>query len=524
MSVASTRSNDASNRFRSALKAARESLQTFESIPETERTGKIELSPAAQEVAQLFADRPVSPVVLIGMVRLSELVMIAAIGMTVYMAYVAHEYSFDFYYLLPLLVGSLLTVVMIQAADGYNIANLRTTFSQLGRIFAAWTIVFAFFATVAFFAKMGDYYSRVWFASWYASGIAFFFVFRIALSILVRHWTRDGLLERRAVIVGGGPSAADLIASLESQQDNDIRICGIFDDRADDRSPAMVAGYPKLGNVAELVEFGRITKLDMLIVSLPITAEGRVLDMLKKLWVLPVDIRLSAHSNKLRFRPRAYSYVGTVPFLDVIDKPVADWDSIVKRVFDIVVGSLALLALSPLMIATAIAIKLDSRGPVFFRQQRHGFNNEVISVWKFRSMYADKCDPAAKVVVTKGDPRVTRVGRFIRRTSIDELPQLFNVLMGELSLVGPRPHAINAHTKNRPWETVVDSYYARHKVKPGITGWAQINGWRGEIDTPEKIQKRVEHDLYYIENWSVLFDLYILAMTPIRLVNTENAY
>jgi len=133
-------------------------------------------------------------------------------------------------------------------------------------------------------------------------------------------------------------------------------------------------------------------------------------------------------------------------------------------------------------------------------------------------------DPLAKNVVTKNDPRVTRVGRFIRKTSIDELPQLFNVLAGSLSLVGPRPHAVNAHTKDKRWEEVVDHYFARHKVKPGVTGWAQINGWRGEVDTPEKIKNRVEHDLFYIENWSVLFDFNILMKTPFKLLNTENAY
>ena len=176
------------------------------------------------------------------------------------------------------------------------------------------------------------------------------------------------------------------------------------------------------------------------------------------------------------------------------------------------------------MLLAALAIKLDSRGPVLFRQKRHGFNNELIEVYKFRSMYVDKTDAHAAKLVTKDDPRVTRVGRFIRKTSLDELPQLFNVLKGELSLVGPRPHALQAKAADRLYHDVVDGYFARHKVKPGITGWAQINGWRGETDNDEKIQRRVEHDLYYIENWSVLFDLYILAMTPFALAKTENAY
>jgi exopolysaccharide biosynthesis polyprenyl glycosylphosphotransferase len=211
--------------------------------------------------------------------------------------------------------------------------------------------------------------------------------------------------------------------------------------------------------------------------------------------------------------------------LDVFDKPIADWDLVLKAVFDRVVGSLLLLLLSPILLLTALAVKLDSRGPVFFRQKRYGFNNELIEVFKFRSMYVDQSDATAAKLVTRDDPRVTRVGRLIRRTSIDELPQLLNVVFkGDLSLVGPRPHALHAKAENRLYDQVVDGYFARHKVKPGITGWAQINGWRGETDTSEKIQRRVEHDLYYIENWSVFFDLQILAATPLALLKSENAY
>jgi Undecaprenyl-phosphate glucose phosphotransferase len=331
-------------------------------------------------------------------------------------------------------------------------------------------------------------------------------------------------MERRAVIVGGGKTAEALIRSVEQQPYNDIRICGIFDDRDDKRSPPIVAGYPKLGNIAELIEFARISRIDMLIVALPITAETRVLALLKKLWVLPVDIRLSAHSNQLQFRPRSYSYIGSVPMLDIFDKPINDWDSVAKRAFDIVLSLVGIALFSPVMLATAIAIKLDSKGPVIFRQKRHGFNNEVIEVYKFRSMYTELSDPSARQAVTRNDPRVTRVGRIIRKTSIDELPQFFNALFGSLSLVGPRPHAIAAQSHNLLYNEVVDGYFARHRVKPGVTGWAQINGWRGEMDTDEKIRMRTEYDLYYIENWSLWFDLKILLLTPIRLLNTENAY
>jgi Undecaprenyl-phosphate glucose phosphotransferase len=341
----------------------------------------------------------------------------------------------------------------------------------------------------------------------------------------VRRWSREGRLDRRAVLVGGGDPGEGLVKALGQQEDSEVRLLGVFDDRGDDRAPNFCGGLPKLGTVDDLVEFARRTRVDLVLFSLPISAESRILQMLKKLWVLPVDIRLSAHTNQLRFRPRSYSYIGSVPVLDVFDRPIADWDVVMKSLFDRVIGALALIALLPVMLLTALAIKLDSRGPVLFRQKRYGFNNELIEVYKFRSMYVDQTDAAAAKLVTKGDPRVTRVGRFIRKTSLDELPQLLNVVFkGDLSLVGPRPHAVYAKAVDRLYDEAVDGYFARHRVKPGITGWAQVNGWRGETDSQEKIQARVEHDLYYIENWSVLFDLYILTMTPFALAKTENAY
>jgi exopolysaccharide biosynthesis polyprenyl glycosylphosphotransferase len=210
----------------------------------------------------------------------------------------------------------------------------------------------------------------------------------------------------------------------------------------------------------------------------------------------------------------------------VFEAPITDWDLVMKWLFDHIVGWIALIFALPVMGLVAFAIKLDSPGPLLFRQKRFGFNNERIDVFKFRSMYHHHADPTASKVVTRNDPRVTRVGRFIRKTSLDELPQLFNVVFkGNLSLVGPRPHAVQGKLQNRLFDEAVDGYFARHRVKPGITGWAQINGWRGEVDTDEKIQKRVEFDLYYIENWSVLFDLYILLKTPFSLLTkNENAY
>ena len=453
------------------------------------------------------------------------LVTVALIGTLSFVLYVdevGQHYLWQ--YMTAILAGSAATSIVLSAIGLYRPAVFTSLWRPLARLWLGWTVVVELLIATAFMLKMGAEFSRGWLLLWYVAGGAGLIASRAVLSIAVRHWHKAGRLQRRAVIVGGGEPAADLIAALEREPESDIEICGIFDDRGADRVGASAAGIPMLGNLDELIELSRRARIDLLIVSLPLYAESRLLQVFKKLWVLPVDIRLSAHTSKLHFRPRAYSYIGGLAFIDVADRPIADWDHVQKWLFDRVIGTLALVALAPVMALVALAIKLDSKGPVLFKQRRYGFNNELVEVWKFRSMYTDKTDANAAKLVTKGDPRVTRVGRFIRKSSLDELPQLFNVLAGTLSLVGPRPHALQAKADNRLYHDVVDGYFARHKVKPGITGWAQINGWRGETDTPEKIQKRVECDIYYIENWSVLLDLYILFRTPFSLLSTENAY
>jgi Undecaprenyl-phosphate glucose phosphotransferase len=483
------------------------------------------LSSAALKVAAQRFKPAYSPIVLAGLVRLIEAALIMVIGLAVQMSYVEPTEGFSRYYLAAIVGIALLSMLAFQAADIYQVQAFRGHEKQYMRLASAWSAVFLIVIAVSFFAKASDQFSRLWLGSFYVLALLGLIAFRRALFLLVRRWTREGRLDRRTVVVGIDANGDSLIRSLAGQHDSDVRIIGAFDDRGDQRSAASCGGVPKLGTVDDLVEFARHTRVDLVIFSLPISAENRILQMLKKLWTLPLDIRLAAHSNKLRFRPRSYSYIGNVPMLDVFDRPIADWDVVMKWLFDKIVGSLALICVLPLMLFIAFAIKLDSKGPVLFRQRRYGFNNELIEVFKFRSMYVEETDATAQKLVTKDDPRVTRVGRFIRKTSLDELPQLFNVVFaGNLSLVGPRPHAVHAKAKNRVYDEAVDGYFARHRVKPGITGWAQINGWRGETDSQEKIQRRVEHDLYYIENWSILFDIYILARTPLALIRGESAY
>ena len=207
--------------------------------------------------------------------------------------------------------------------------------------------------------------------------------------------------------------------------------------------------------------------------------------------------------------------------LSIFERPITHWDRLIKGLEDRILAACILLLISPLLAVIAILIKLDSRGPVFFRQQRYGFNNELIEVNKFRTMYVDEQPPDGYRQAHRDDPRITRIGRFLRRSSLDELPQFFNVLEGKMSVVGPRPHPVPL---NDQFAVVMEEYFARHNVKPGITGWAQINGFRGETTTPESMRMRVRYDLYYIENWSVWFDLRIMVLTVFKGFVHENAY
>ncbi len=476
-------------------------------------------------IARLSRAPLISTRVFSASLRMAEGLAIAAAGVAIAWLHPGFEFAEVQQYYGPLvLVVSVLLPAAAYVMGLYTMQALLRPLDTLPRLASTWTLLFVSVAVVVFLAKSGESFSRIWLSSWFLLGLSLLTISRILTAQLMRSWNSNGQLSRHAVLVGGGQPAEELMKAFASSESSDINIVGVFDDRDDARSPQKVAGLTKLGTVSELVDFVRRARIDMLLVTLPLTAEDRLLQILKRLWVLPVDIRLSAYTQKFHYRPRAYSYIGNVPFLDVFDKPLGEWGGVLKSLEDKLIAALALIVLSPVMLLVALAVRLDSKGPILFKQNRFGFNNELIGVYKFRSMYHDMRDADAAKLVTKDDPRVTRVGKFIRKTSLDELPQLFNVLKGDLSLVGPRPHPTKAKAADQLYNEVVDGYFARHKVKPGITGWAQVNGWRGETDTAEKLQRRVEHDLYYIENWSLGLDLYILWRTPFALLKAENAY
>ncbi|MGD1886867.1 MAG: exopolysaccharide biosynthesis polyprenyl glycosylphosphotransferase [Cohaesibacteraceae bacterium] len=493
--------SDVGEPFRQGVKAASLDVSDASVPPSTESRP---LSERALEVANRLTDKAISPVIVAGMVRMGDWLVASTVGASVYAMYLGSELGWSGFYFAIIAAVSTAAILVFQLLGLYTPFGLRSIGHQGARLIAGWTARFGVMLTIGFFTNAGDHVSRLWVGLWFVFGMIALTLFRGTVVAIVNQWTAAGRLTRNAAIIGGGPDAEKQIATLRDSSSSDLNLIGFFDDRGGERSSDNCAGLPKLGTVDDVLSFARIAKLDMLIVTLPISAEKRVLEMARKLWVLPIDVRLAAHTAKLRFRPRAYSYIGSVPFLAVFDRPLTDWDNVAKSLLDRIVGLAALIELSPVMLAAANAVKLDSKGPVLIKQQRFGFNNEPIGVYKFRSMYTDMCDTKATKLVTKGAPRVTRVGRFIRATSIAELPQLFNVVFkGNLSLVGPRPHAMAAKAAGGLYHDVVAGYFARQKVQPGIPGWAQVNGWRGETDTHEKIERRVDHDLYYNENWSL---------------------
>lgn len=369
-------------------------------------------------------------------------------------------------------------------------------------------------------------YEADWLVAAATLSLAAVVVGRYGFARLVAAAAARGMLSRNLIIIGAGSSAKALLEQIEAHRKPWTNVLGLFDDRARDangRVARRLHGVRVLGTVDRALTFARRVHVDDIVVALPWTAPDRIRTIVRAAERLSANIHLAPDTLGIAALDQRLMLRDGVPALRVSRKPVAGWNYALKRAMDLAIAVVALILLSPLLLAVAAIIKCESRGPVFFRQPRYGINNRTINVLKFRSMYHEQQDLRADRLVTKDDPRVTPFGRFIRRTSLDELPQLINVLRGDMSIVGPRPHAKNAKAAGRKYQEVVQEYAHRHRIKPGITGWAQVNGWRGETDTEEKILKRCEHDLYYIDNWSFWLDVWIVLAT-LRAPFHKSAY
>ena len=372
-----------------------------------------------------------------------------------------------------------------------------------------------------FILKISDTVSRLWLTTWSIMSLIALCGFRLLTASVTLKLRQRGLLMKNVAIVGATELGQQLAAKF-IQERLGTRLLGIFDERQSRfvKSGQLGTTVHQLSALRELLCRGRV---DEVVIAIPPHACDRILELLRHFHPFAVSLRILAppgYENLQVLDSRRFGDVGT---FRVMGKPLDEVAALVKRVEDLVIATFCLFVALPIMVVIALSIKLDSRGPVLFRQKRLGANNLPFNLLKFRSMFVEQTDTLGHQLTRAGDPRITRVGRFLRMTSLDELPQLINVLRGEMSLVGPRPHALAANAAGILYDRAINEYPIRHRVKPGMTGWAQVNGWRGETATIEQIRRRVECDLYYIENWSLTFDLLILGRTVFAVLSRANA-
>jgi putative colanic acid biosynthesis UDP-glucose lipid carrier transferase len=344
---------------------------------------------------------------------------------------------------------------------------------------------------------------------------------RILLRMLLRNLRRRGFNTRKFAICGVNKLGVQLARNVQNSPELGLEFVGYFDDRPERRTKEMAGEErPHSGNLRQLVQMAKTGGVDMIFITFPMRAEQRIRNYLQQLGDTTASVYIVPDFFVFQMLHARWNQIDGLPVVSVFETPISGIDGVLKRGFDLVVGSVALAFCAPTMAVIAALIKWNSPGPVFFRQKRYGLSGEEIRVWKFRTMSVME-DGAAVKQASKDDDRITPIGRFLRKSSLDELPQLFNVLGGSMSLVGPRPHA-TAH--NEQYRAQIDGYMLRHKVKPGITGLAQVNGARGETETLDKMERRVEFDHRYIREWTLWMDLKILLKTALVVFKQENAY
>ncbi len=425
-------------------------------------------------------------------------------------------------YVYPVGLGGAALSFVLFKSGVYTFPNLRNLVLQLRQLTIALSAMIAVLTIIAYLTKVAELYSRSWALTWFCVTFGVLASTRLLLYYCVRRWVRQGFFTRAVAILGTGPAAQQLVSKLRRASDGEISIVGIFDDRKA-RAPDHVCGFPVLGTSDDLITLARDVLVDEIIIALPVHAQRRIGDLATKLRSVPVDLRLTIDWIE-SFPVRRLGTTATARTIELYDRPLKNWSRVAKWLEDKIFGVGLLITLAPLMAMIALAIRLETPGPILFVQHRFGFNNKLIPVLKFRTMYAPLCDQSGAMHTTRYDPRVTRVGRILRALSLDELPQLINVLRGEMSLVGPRPHVPGMKAGDRLYYEAVNGYFSRHHVRPGLTGWAQVNNLRGEISSLEAARERVAHDLYYIENWTLGFDIRVLFKTVAVALKGQNAY
>jgi Undecaprenyl-phosphate glucose phosphotransferase len=441
-------------------------------------------------------------------------------------AAMASQIRFDYlaqsgFYWALVMFAAAFALAIFPAFGVYESWRGRSKLALAGQVSLAWLIVQGSALVLMYSLHRIDFVSRLWFSYWTAVTGGLLISYRLATHAVLARARSAGMNLHQVAIVGSGAQCEAIIRRIESARATGFRATAVYN-TSPDKSPLTTADVPVFVSVDALAEYIRTNDVHELWLMLSLSEEPLICSLVSEFREDLVNIRFMPDVRSLAlFEGSGVIDLLGVPAINLVASPLSANSMLKKEIFDRLFAAGALLALAPLLLGIAIAVKLSSRGPVFFRQKRKGADGRVFTIYKFRSMRLHTEEKGILRQATRNDPRVTKVGAFLRRTSLDELPQFFNVLCGDMSVVGPRPHALE---HDDLYQKVVAGYINRYRIKPGITGWAQINGFRGETDRIEKMERRVEHDLYYLGHWSFALDMRIIGATIVAGLGHRNAY
>lgn len=449
------------------------------------------------------------------MIRLLDMVAVFVAGILAYV-YKFSNLLIPGYYGGALLIAAISTTVIFTWFKIYQSSRAQSLWWHIAKLVQAVFGVLLILTAFAFLTKTGDYFSRAWFIWWAIFSLALLILLRGSVLIVLRLMRRHGLNERQIILIGAGELGAEVVNTLQHSLWTGFRIIAIFDDHPEDK-PKQIHGISVLKTPDDLNAYFNKNFIDEVWITLPLQAELRVKAILHELRHATITARLVLDIFGMDLLNHSITYLGGLPVLNIRKTPMIGMNRIIKAIEDRVLATLILILISPLLLLIAIAVKFSSAGPIFYKQKRVSWNGKEFNMLKFRTMPVDSELKTGPVWAKKGENRATKIGAILRKTSLDELPQFFNVLCGDMSIVGPRPERI---VFVEQFKNQVPRYMQKHLVKAGITGWAQINGWRGDTS----LEKRIEYDLYYIENWSLLLDIKIIFLTFFQGFINKNAY
>lgn len=452
--------------------------------------------------------------------RVTDVLLILLSGVLMYwVRFGTHGFPMHASYGALILIGGLLAALVFPVLDVYRSWRAKGLWAPTSRVLATWFGVFLALLVLLVFSKQDSHFSRLWLGGWGLFTGVLLMLSRVGVYGFLNTVRQKGYNRRNVVIIGDGPLGRDLLFRAREGNVAGYQVIGVF--HVGTHEAENTPKNPPLYALDQLEDIMGQREVAEVWITLPLDSSSDIRMILDRLKCTMVNIRYYPDLLGLFLLNHGVTEVLGAPMIDLSITPMEGMNRILKGIEDRVLALLILLLISSVMLVIAIGVKLSSPGPVLFKQKRHGWDGREIEIWKFRSMKQHQEPDGCVVQASRADPRVTRFGAFLRRTSLDELPQFINVLQGRMSIVGPRPHAVE---HNEMFKDTIDHYMLRHKVKPGITGWAQVNGWRGETDTLEKMKRRIEYDLYYIEHWSLGLDLKIILLTLLRGFVHKNAY